>query len=102
MGLSNTLYSPIPLAWMGLLDRKSTRLNSSHLGSSYAVFCLKKKNPELSAYAECQVRRAAGEQNHQVEVLEPAAVTAPQPQHRGHARRLFVPPVPRALKGDDH
>src|SRR5688500_20040853 len=25
------------------LDRKSTRLNSSHLVSSYAVFCLKKK-----------------------------------------------------------
>src|SRR5947199_7288347 len=24
-------------------DRKSTRLNSSHLGTSYAVFCLKKK-----------------------------------------------------------
>src|SRR5205814_5626163 len=24
------------------VDRKSTRLNSSHLGSSYAVFCLKK------------------------------------------------------------
>src|SRR5205814_9637136 len=28
------------------LDRKSTRLNSSHLGISYAVFCLKKKNKE--------------------------------------------------------
>src|SRR5437773_7867277 len=26
------------------LDRKSTRLNSSHITSSYAVFCLKKKN----------------------------------------------------------
>src|SRR5688572_32735246 len=26
------------------LDRKSTRLNSSHSQSSYAVFCLKKKN----------------------------------------------------------
>src|ERR1035441_10944483 len=26
-----------------LTDRKSTRLNSSHLGISYAVFCLKKK-----------------------------------------------------------
>src|SRR5262245_62596067 len=26
-----------------LRDRKSTRLNSSHLGTSYAVFCLKKK-----------------------------------------------------------
>src|SRR5436853_7232605 len=27
----------------GGADRKSTRLNSSHLGISYAVFCLKKK-----------------------------------------------------------
>src|SRR5262245_64208705 len=27
----------------GASDRKSTRLNSSHLGISYAVFCLKKK-----------------------------------------------------------
>src|SRR3712207_7967289 len=30
-----------------LLDRKSTRLNSSHANISYAVFCLKKKNPTL-------------------------------------------------------
>src|SRR3712207_336527 len=33
-------------AWMGTedaLDRKSTRLNSSHANISYAVFCLKKK-----------------------------------------------------------
>src|SRR5947199_2146378 len=29
---------------LAALDRKSTRLNSSHLGISYAVFCLKKKN----------------------------------------------------------
>src|SRR5690349_22613451 len=29
-------------SWM--LDRKSTRLNSSHVEISYAVFCLKKKN----------------------------------------------------------
>src|SRR5256885_8235859 len=28
----------------GVEDRKSTRLNSSHLVISYAVFCLKKKN----------------------------------------------------------
>src|SRR5436309_12683806 len=27
-----------------MLDRKSTRLNSSHVKISYAVFCLKKKN----------------------------------------------------------
>src|SRR3712207_7398528 len=29
-----------------VLDRKSTRLNSSHANISYAVFCLKKKKPE--------------------------------------------------------
>src|SRR5690625_3459741 len=28
-----------------MLDRKSTRLNSSHVAISYAVFCLKKKTP---------------------------------------------------------
>src|SRR5258705_9660087 len=30
-------------------DRKSTRLNSSHLGISYAVFCLKKKRRNWSS-----------------------------------------------------
>src|SRR5690606_41430029 len=29
-------------------DRKSTRLNSSHVKISYAVFCLKKKNDQLT------------------------------------------------------
>src|SRR6266446_7125307 len=33
-------------AW---IDRKSTRLNSSHLVISYAVFCLKKKNNKIDA-----------------------------------------------------
>src|SRR5690625_6833688 len=31
-----------------LQDRKSTRLNSSHVAISYAVFCLKKKNNEVT------------------------------------------------------
>src|SRR5438034_5496462 len=35
-------------------DRKSTRLNSSHTVSSYAVFCLKKKNER---YALCRPRQ---------------------------------------------
>src|SRR5256885_11733427 len=34
------------LVWAEL-DRKSTRLNSSHLVISYAVFCLKKKKHQL-------------------------------------------------------
>src|SRR5690554_7381419 len=37
------LQLPLPGAGDGLLDRKSTRLNSSHVRISYAVFCLKKK-----------------------------------------------------------
>src|SRR3989454_5177545 len=32
------------------LDRKSTRLNSSHLVISYAVFCLKKKKTNNTVY----------------------------------------------------
>src|SRR5438067_8108616 len=41
------------------LDRKSTRLNSSHVSISYAVFCLKKKNKKknsASAYSTNQSR----------------------------------------------
>src|SRR5207253_10041764 len=33
----------IDRGWVIVGDRKSTRLNSSHVASSYAVFCLKKK-----------------------------------------------------------
>src|SRR5256885_9892669 len=38
--------SPRVLASYRLTDRKSTRLNSSHLVISYAVFCLKKKKKQ--------------------------------------------------------
>src|SRR3712207_7966887 len=34
----------VDLGGEGGVDRKSTRLNSSHANISYAVFCLKKKN----------------------------------------------------------
>src|SRR2546422_6679894 len=36
-------FSHIERQWILVLDRKSTRLNSSHGYISYAVFCLKKK-----------------------------------------------------------
>src|SRR5256885_9892456 len=42
-GSSTPWVSP-PTPASRRLDRKSTRLNSSHLVISYAVFCLKKKN----------------------------------------------------------
>src|SRR5688572_33417563 len=37
------LYRVVLRPWLWYLDRKSTRLNSSHSQISYAVFCLKKK-----------------------------------------------------------
>src|ERR1039458_10705443 len=40
----NPVTGPGQWPGQGPGDRKSTRLNSSHLGISYAVFCLKKKN----------------------------------------------------------
>src|SRR5690242_21533811 len=47
-----TLCRPTPGEFaehLGLtLDRKSTRLNSSHMSISYAVFCLKKKKKIIS------------------------------------------------------
>src|SRR5215831_9624126 len=38
-------------------DRKSTRLNSSHLGISYAVFCLKKKKNKTGLTKCIQIRK---------------------------------------------
>src|SRR5687768_18445517 len=38
-----TTDKPLSFGSFGVLDRKSTRLNSSHGYISYAVFCLKKK-----------------------------------------------------------
>src|SRR5207253_4798022 len=42
---------PVPAA--GQEDRKSTRLNSSHVAISYAVFCLKKKKKSSTHRPPC-------------------------------------------------
>src|SRR5690554_7511990 len=39
----DVIHHPVPLLRGGQGDRKSTRLNSSHVRISYAVFCWKKK-----------------------------------------------------------
>src|SRR5256885_5588658 len=39
-----------------VIDRKSTRLNSSHLVISYAVFCLKKIEPSLGLHPIRELR----------------------------------------------
>src|SRR5699024_11998673 len=74
------------LPWgRGCLDRKSTRLNSSHVSISYAVFCLKKKKRRRK-----RKRRA----ERRPRKLDPEPALSQQRRrrvHRGHAGRAAVP-----------
>src|ERR1017187_10613851 len=45
------------------LDRKSTRLNSSHRCISYAVFCLKKKKKTTTQRRQCETRQPHAHSN---------------------------------------
>src|SRR2546426_4467725 len=45
-------------------DRKSTRLNSSHLVISYAVFCLKKKKKQKKTNTETDIQFTSTRQEH--------------------------------------
>src|SRR5256885_3158807 len=55
-------------------DRKSTRLNSSHLVISYAVFCLKKKTPIIDHRVHVALRGADRIDRPGVASASPAAV----------------------------
>src|SRR5256885_10732984 len=59
--LLTKILTPFATGYVDLQDRKSTRLNSSHLVISYAVFCLKKKKnhpplPLLNSDGGCYAR----------------------------------------------
>src|SRR5690606_41620526 len=58
-GLDALLSGFVFAVGLGVADRKSTRLNSSHVKISYAVFCLKKKNlpafPPHALYSQARV-----------------------------------------------
>src|SRR5258705_9901481 len=60
MTRSSRFFADAPAKNRELRDRKSTRLNSSHLGISYAVFCLKKKKKikQKSAFNDCSILRS--------------------------------------------
>src|SRR5262245_62434581 len=78
--------SPIGLS----SDRKSTRLNSSHLGNSYAVFCLKKKKTHrrghLGRGGRC--KRPPVRRHHQWDRL------------KSHSRRIEQPTTLGLLRAD--
>src|SRR2546430_13696086 len=69
-GFSNLLTSP--------LDRKSTRLNSSHSQISYAVFCLKKKKTYVAPALAADGSQRAATVSVSPYTLS-SATTAPQP-----------------------
>src|SRR2546427_8195537 len=49
---------------IGITDRKSTRLNSSHSQISYAVFCLKKKKKKIRNHKKHKKRHIKTEHIH--------------------------------------
>src|SRR5690242_21154644 len=48
-----SLWQGVDVPGSACQDRKSTRLNSSHMSISYAVFCLKKKINKENSYVSC-------------------------------------------------
>src|SRR5947208_11677495 len=79
------LLSAIGIAGMDRLDRKSTRLNSSHQIISYAVFCLKKKNTH-SVQDFWHARRNVT--SAQSSAASGSRRTASRKEYRGPARTL--------------
>src|SRR5256885_2627177 len=67
MPTRSPLYSPRP-------DRKSTRLNSSHLVISYAVFCLKKKTEFTATLPASHESAAAGDDDEHAALASQARV----------------------------
>src|SRR3989442_10356777 len=56
LAICTVLYVAFSYVQIASEDRKSTRLNSSHVRISYAVFCLKKKKKKQSIQAKEQER----------------------------------------------
>src|SRR5437870_9698665 len=78
--------SPAVRAFRGIpLDRKSTRLNSSHVAISYAVFCLKKNTNSHAEMLHAQQLLAAA---HLASIRSGLATLADQPAPRLSPRPL--------------
>src|SRR5207248_6190409 len=77
------------------LDRKSTRLNSSHRTTSYAVFCLKKKMTAMGSPPGCGSQSALSRR-----ITRPAALPASPLRHLLAVGAL--PPRPRRSSPSTH
>src|SRR5260221_10024666 len=74
-----------------LLDRKSTRLNSSHTVISYAVFCLKKKKQTRRLAATCTMLAAPPQPPTAMPARQPGCEPFPTPRTWSTTRRTSSP-----------
>src|SRR5256885_3308279 len=91
---STTISRVAATRWTMPPDRKSTRLNSSHLVISYAVFCLKKKIPQLDRLFDSSqhCRELTGILPSQKYYL-PVSATPPLPVRSSHLGLLCCSPI---------
>src|SRR5262245_62395880 len=83
-------------------DRKSTRLNSSHLGSSYAAFCLKKKmdqpgsafHADSSAYGGIQCGLSNGQPVTVRVLFKPPSTLGDHARQSSQDRYILLTTVP--------
>src|SRR5690606_22699184 len=68
-------------------DRKSTRLNSSHVKISYAVFCLKKKKTDRTGRRAPAGGQVGPPPRAQGDAVAPAEPTAPEQRDDQQGRR---------------
>src|SRR5256885_12792202 len=72
--------------FFNMQDRKSTRLNSSHLVISYAVFCLKKKTTPHILHSASTTRRPSSSVAPIISCTLPPTSLSPAPRPTRHAR----------------
>src|ERR1022692_552946 len=71
-----------------MIDRKSTRLNSSHLVISYAVFCLKKKKKKRKRHKD--ITDSAAVPAHVSGITHTLSIHASRPHLRVFTRFLLL------------
>src|SRR3712207_8886508 len=98
----------VPVRYVGFdipnefVDRKSTRLNSSHANISYAVFCLKKKHNTIILFFHDKnlTSTITAEQflslakKHNFPTFNYAAANVPPTEHLSHSTTLFLDLLP--------
>src|SRR5258705_3489356 len=77
----------------GIRDRKGTRLNSSHLGISYAVFCLQKKKTRGLHYTEKWQFAYHGQETVHTRTAQRDAERVVSEQVLSHIKRDTMPVV---------